>query len=196
MGTLDIPIFTLRTVLFPGGVLPLRVFEQRYMDMIKNCIRDSRSFGVCLIKEGPEVGEAAVPEDVGCLAKVTDWEMPQLGILDISTVGQQRFRILKHWATNSHLVMAQVLLVPEEPAQSLPAAHQVCATVIQQVVQRLGGKNFLPPHKYHDAVWVGYRLAEVLLMDIIEKQHLLEMQDSLIRIHRLHQILQKQGLVH
>ena len=76
------------TVLFPGGALPLRIFEQRYMEMAKACLRDSAPFGVCLIREGREVGAPAVPERVGCLARIADWDMPQLGLLQVTARGE------------------------------------------------------------------------------------------------------------
>ena len=81
-------------MLFPGGVLPLRVFEARYMDMTRDCIRDNKPFGVCLIREGREVGAPAVPEPVGCLARIAEWDMQQLGVMTLRTVGTERFRLL------------------------------------------------------------------------------------------------------
>jgi len=91
----DFPLFPLGTVLFPGGRLPLRVFEQRYLEMAKSCLRDGASFGVCLIREGAEVGAPATPESVGCTARITQWDMQQLGVLQIVAQGEQRFRILE-----------------------------------------------------------------------------------------------------
>jgi Lon protease-like protein len=81
-------------VLFPGGRLPLRIFEQRYMEMAKACLRDGTPFGVCLIRDGAEVGAAATPMEVGTLAKIESWDMPQLGVLQVSALGERRFRIL------------------------------------------------------------------------------------------------------
>ena len=85
--TLDIPLFPLNAVLFPGGRLPLRVFEARYMDMTRDCLRDEQPFGVCLIKQGKEVGEVAVPEDIGCLAHIAECDMQQLGVLTLRAGG-------------------------------------------------------------------------------------------------------------
>ena len=87
-------IFPLNTVLFPGGALPLKIFEQRYIEMTKVCISEERPFGVCLIKEGREVGTPAVPQDIGCLARIAQWDMPQLGVFHLQVEGLQRFRIL------------------------------------------------------------------------------------------------------
>jgi len=90
----EIPIFPLGTVLFPGGVLPLKLFEARYLDMAARCMRSNSPFGVCLISEGGEVGEPAVPHGLGTIARIVDWDMSQPGLLFIKTVGGERFRIL------------------------------------------------------------------------------------------------------
>src|SRR5205814_7290111 len=87
-------LFPLNTVLFPGGVLPLKIFEQRYIEMTKVCIKEDCAFGVCLVKEGREVGTPAVPQDIGCLARIAQWEMPQLGVFHLETQGTRRFRII------------------------------------------------------------------------------------------------------
>ena len=116
-------IFPLNTVLFPGGRLPLRVFEQRYMDMTKQCIAANRPFGVCQIKEGQEVGTPAVPETVGCLACITEWDMPQLGVFQLQTEGVQRFRILSSSVARNGLISAHIETMPNEdsvtPASTL-----------------------------------------------------------------------------
>jgi Lon protease-like protein len=91
----EISLFPLHTVLFPGGLLPLRVFEPRYMEMVSACLRGNEPFGVCLIREGREVGAPAVPHSVGCLARIAQWDMQQLGVLNIVARGERRFRIVE-----------------------------------------------------------------------------------------------------
>src|SRR6188768_4210937 len=90
----SVPLFPLQAVLFPGSVLPLRIFEARYMDMAKACIKSGDPFGVCLIREGAEDGAPAVPENVGCLARILDCDMEELGILKVRAEGLERFRLL------------------------------------------------------------------------------------------------------
>src|SRR3954471_18486567 len=107
----DVPLFPLNTVLFPGGRLPLRIFEQRYMDMAKACLKDNSPFGVCLIVDGKEVGEPAIPADVGTLARIATWDMPQLGVLEVVAVGSQRFRIKEQRAGSNGLVRGDVELL-------------------------------------------------------------------------------------
>jgi Lon protease-like protein len=114
-----LPLFPLRTVLFPGGVLPLKVFEPRYVEMTKQCLKDEQPFGVVLITEGDEVAHKdALPPTfatIGTLARITDFDMPQLGILHLSTVGLSRFRVERHAVDPSGLITAQIVPIAGEP---------------------------------------------------------------------------------
>jgi hypothetical protein len=191
---IQVPIFPLNTVLFPGGLLPLKIFEQRYLDMTKRCIRDSTPFGVCLIREGTEVGEPARPHECGCLASIVSWDMPQLGIFVLMAQGQQRLQIIEQWSQPDRLRMADVTLLPEETSQALPEEHMACAEVLREVASRAGESSLPAPLRYDDAVWVGYRLAEVLPLENTLRQHLLEMPDAISRLRLLTTILAQQGL--
>src|SRR5512144_312139 len=108
MGRESIPIFPLNTVLYPGMLLPLRIFEVRYMDMARECLREGTSFGVCLIKEGQEVGAPAVPEAVGCIASIAECDMEELGIRKIVAKGGERFRIAASEVGRQGLIVAEV----------------------------------------------------------------------------------------
>src|SRR5205814_9914081 len=108
----ELALFPLGTVLFAGGRLPLRIFEQRYMAMAKVCLRDGAPFGVCAIREGQEVGTPAVPYDVGTLAKIGEWEMPQLGMLHVIAQGEERFRIVERRVQPDGLQVARIELLP------------------------------------------------------------------------------------
>ena len=131
MSTREIPIFPLSTVLFPGGMLPLRIFEQRYLEMTKICIRDNSPFGVCLIREGHEVGNPAVPHTVGCTAHILRWDMPHLGLFHLMTEGGSVFRILEQWSSRSGLLHAQVELDDPMPALPLPEAFASLAQLLE-----------------------------------------------------------------
>jgi Lon protease-like protein len=190
----ELPLFPLNTVLFPGGILPARVFEQRYMDMTKACLRNDTPFGVCFIKEGGEVGAPAVPHEIGCLAKITDWDMQQLGVLNIKALGLRRFRILDTRTQDDDLIIARAQLLPVEAPLALPTDHAACAGVLKHIIDRVGADKFKAPLTYDDAVWVGYRLAEVLPIKLSAKQNMLEMNDSVVRLEVLHRFLTQQGL--
>jgi Lon protease-like protein len=186
-------IFPLGTVLFPGGTLPLKIFEQRYIEMTKVCIRDNRPFGVCLIREGREVGEPAVPETIGCLASIERWDMPQLGLFDLVARGGERFRLLDSRVAPNGLMSGSI----ERIAADIPSAHvdRACREVLTLIINRVGSSHFPEPIDLDDATWVGCRLAEVLPLDARVKQSLLEVQDAGERLDQLREILMKEGLV-
>ncbi len=186
-------IFPLGTVLFPGGTLPLKIFEQRYIQMTKICIRDSRPFGVCLIREGDEVGVPAVPESIGCLASIERWDMPQLGLFELVARGGQRFRLLESRVAPNGLISASI----ERIADDTRSAHvdTACREVLKLIINRVGAAHFPEPIALDDATWVGCRLAEVLPLDARVKQSLLEMQDAAGRLDQLREILVTEGLV-
>jgi len=192
--TCTIPVFPLNAVLFPGSLLPLKLFEQRYMDMAKVCLSEKKPFGVCLIKEGSEVGAPATPEIIGCLAHIIDWDMQQLGLLHLNTLGGRRFQISEPSTATNGLISAQVALLPEPPSVPLPPEHRVCAKVLHMIVRKMGEERFNAPFKFEDAEWVGYRLAEALPLKPIVKQKMLEMNDTVMRLEILHKFLASQGL--
>lgn len=186
-------IFPLGTVLFPGGTLPLKIFEQRYIEMTKACIKDERPFGVCLIREGREVGEPAVPETVGCLATIERWDMPQLGLFHLIARGGERFRLLDTHAAKNGLLSGSIERIGSDPpgAEVDPA----CRDVLKLIIEHVGAANFPSPLALEDASWVGYRLAEFLPFDMRYKQELLELQDASERLTRLRRALIERGLV-
>jgi len=191
---LRVPIFPLHTVLFPGGLLPLRVFEARYMDMTRDCLRHEQPFGVCLIHEGKEVGEPAIPEPVGSLASVTEWDMQQPGILNLKTRGGQRFRILERETGPQGLISAGIELIPSEETVAVPEEFAACVRLLRMVVANQGAPVFAEPHAFDDAAWVGYRLTEILPVPLIAKQKILELTDSLARLSVLQRFLESRGL--
>ncbi len=193
-GVIQVPIFPLNTVVFPGGRLPLMIFEQRYLEMTKRCIRASTPFGVCLIREGREVGEPAQPYEIGCLASIVSWDMPQLGIFILMTQGTQRLRIIEQWTQPDRLRVANIELLPEEDYQLLPTEHIAFANVLRAVAGRAGESTFPAPPRYDDATWIAYRLAEVLPLENTVRQQLLEMPDADSRLQLLTSVLAQQGL--
>jgi Lon protease-like protein len=192
--TLRIPLFPLNTVLFPGGVQALKIFEQRYLDMAAACLKDNTPFGICLIEAGSEVGEAAVPHPFGTLAHITDWDMEQLGLLMISTRGGRRFRVLDHEVGADKLLMATVELLVE-PETPLPQTRERLLPLLQRIVSDLGPERMPEPHRFGDAAWVGYRLTEILPIQNLAKQRLLELDDPLSRLEILEKFLDQRKLL-
>jgi len=187
-----VPIFPLNTVLFPGGVLPLKIFEQRYLEMTKVCISENSSFGVCLIKEGRETGTPAVPQDIGCLARIAQWDMPQLGVFHLQVEGTQRFRIMSSAVEKSGLISAAIECLPVD-AEIAPE-EPLCGDVLKAIIEKIGAAHFPAPHRFDDAAWIGYRLSEVLPLSLDTRQQLLRMTDPQARLAQLSRILSEQGL--
>jgi len=196
--TTTVPLFPLRTVLFPGGLLPLKVFEQRYIDMTKACMKDGQPFGVVMITAGDEVAtRSGIPTfaNVGTLATITNWDMPELGILHVATEGLSRFQVRGHRVQPDKLVVADVAEIPNEPRVPLPDDAQPIARLLELIASRVGKQNFPADPDYGDATWVGYRLAEVLPLPLSIKQSMLEINDAPVRLKVLGQFLQQQGLI-
>ena len=193
--TLRIPLFPLNTVLFPGGLQPLKIFEQRYLDMAAACMKDNSPFGICLIDKGGEVGRAAVPHGVGTLATITNWEMEQLGILMITAQGGRRFRIIETQIGDGHLLEGTVELLAEASPTPLPPERERLLPLLQRIVGDLGPERIPEPHRYDDAEWVGYRITEVLPIQNLAKQKLLELDDPLARLEILEKYLSQRKLL-
>ena len=189
-----VPIFPLATVLYPGTRLPLKIFEQRYMDMAKACLKHDSAFGVCLIREGAEVGAPAVPEPVGCLARIAAWDMETLGVLKVTAEGLDRFRLLATRTTPAGLILGDIERIAEGEATQVPELAQ-CAAFVQKVVAAVGESRFAQPRRYDDASWVGFRLAEILPLRNAAKQKLLELTDPAARLAVLHRFLLERNLV-
>ena len=184
----DIPLFPLNTVLFPGGRLPLRIFEQRYMDMAKVCLKDGSPFGVCMIREGLEVGDPAIPVGVGTLAKITDWDMPQLGMLHVVALGEKRFRIEERRVEKNGLARANVTLLPDDEDASIPSHCASCVTLVEKAIKQQPA-FFAPPLRKESCSWVSSRLTELLPLPLSAKQELLELSDARARLERINALL-------
>ena len=190
MTLVDIPLFPLSTVLFPGGDLRLRIFEPRYLDLVRDCARDSRGFGVCLILEGTEAGAPAVPAAVGTLARIVDFDMLPDGLLGIRASGGERFRVASTRVRDNGLVHGEVEFWPDEAVVPVPPEYGLLATILERLFERIGGDTArVDRARYDDASWVGFRLAEQLPLRNDEKQHLLQLADPIERLAQLTQEL-------
>lgn len=203
-----LPIFALNTVLFPGGLLPLRVFEPRYMDMVRRAMRDASEFGVCLIRKGHEAGQRNVEtEAIGCRARIDDWAMEQLGVLQIATTGTERFQIVARAVQADGLMVAEVESLEHEAYAPLPEEAAPCAALLERIVSQweAGAPSDTPhgkgpppiarPYRFDDATWVGNRLSEVLPVSLLAKQKLMALTDGPARIAIVLRYLQQHRIV-
>lgn len=175
-------------MLFPGGRLPLRIFETRYMDMAKACLKDGSPFGVCLIREGMEVGAPATPSDMGTLAKILTWDMPQLGLLHVTARGERRFRILERRVQPDGLARASIEVLADDTDTAVPAACAALVKLLERVIEQ-HSELLERPHRLDSCSWVSSRLAELLPLPLDAKQALLELDDARARLERLNALV-------
>lgn len=180
----EIPLFPLNLVLFPGGPLPLRIFETRYVDMVRRCLRESSGFGVVLIRAGREAGPAEF-DAVGTYANIADFHQLPDGLLGLSCVGERRFRILSSRLQADGLNLGEVDWLAPEPAVALPERHAELAQLLRSVLPQLGEPYAGIDMRLEDAAWVGHRLAEILPLEPATKQLCLELSDPLRRLDLL-----------
>ncbi|HNP37058.1 MAG TPA: LON peptidase substrate-binding domain-containing protein [Woeseiaceae bacterium] len=183
-----IPIFPLNTVLFPGGPLPLRIFEARYLDMISERMRSDAPFGVVLIKNGKEDGYAST-FDVGTLASICDWYQGSDGLLGVTAIGGQRFRLLSVESQPNGLNVAEVELLPVEERVPLPDEFAGIARILEDILNDLGRLYTSLEADYEDVGWVTYRFVEVLPMDLARKQACLENSTPVERLQLVRELL-------
>ena len=192
---MEIPLFPLNTVLFPGGVLPLRIFEQRYLDMAAASMKEAAAFGICLIAAGEEAGGIAEPHPVGTLARITDWAMEQLGILQVTVRGEQRFRILDKTAGANNLLRATVEIIDDNGPLPVPIELRRLLPLLRRIAGDMGPTRIPEPHRYEDAEWVGFRITEILPVQNLAKQKLLELEDPISRLEILEKFLDQRKLL-
>ena len=183
-----VPIFPLNTVLFPGGPLPLRIFEPRYIDMVSACMKSDTPFGVLLIKEGDESGLATTYE-VGTLAKITDFYQGSDGLLGVTALGEERFRLLSSDSQIDGLNIGDVELLEAELFLPLPDEYRQLPGMLANVLDDLGRLYEARDRNYEDAVWVSYRFLEILPIDLEQKQLSLESSNTLARLKLVDELL-------
>lgn len=185
-----LPLFPLNTVLFPGEQLSLRIFEARYLDLVRDCGRSGEGFGVCLILEGDEVGAPALPAAIGCEARITDFSTGPDGLLLLSVQGDRRFHVERSRVRDNGLIIADVSWYEMPDRQAVQPEHQLLALLLRRIVERAG-----PPHDqiekacFDDADWVSWRLAEWLPLTGLDRQVLLQESDSHARLQKLVELI-------
>jgi Lon protease-like protein len=180
-----LPLFPLRTVLFPGGLLPLRIFEPRYIDMIGRCMREGVPFGVLCLIEGGESGAVAQLAEVGSSARIVDFEQLDDGLLGILCRGEQRFRLLQRHTQTDGLHVGEVRWLVDPPHTPLKDARRPLGNVLRKVIGEYGelAKHLQPD--FGDAGWVANRFAELLPLSRDVQQRLLETDDPAARLEAL-----------
>jgi uncharacterized protein len=190
----ELPVFPLGSVLFPHGSMSLKIFEPRYMEMAKAALKHQHPFAIHLIREGVEVGAPAVPETIGTLATIEEWDMPQLGILQVRVVGGLRCRIRETQVNANGLILAQAEMIDDDASRPSHALA-VCATFLAKVFAAQGADVQQTDLPFDDAFWVGMRLTEMLPMVMPVKQKMLELTDATMRLEVIQRFLTDHKLV-
>ena len=209
----SLPLFPLGMVLYPGGLMPLRIFEVRYLDMIGKCHKNGAPFGVVSLTQGSEVrkadagepsGDGFAVEDfnlVGTLATITEFSIPQPGLMMIRCEGAQRFRITSREKLKHGLWIADVTRLDEDMAVAVPEDLQTSANALGKLIKTLQDRNvpedqlpIIPPYRLDDCGWVANRWCELLPIPLELKQRLMELENPLVRLELVSDILERTGI--
>jgi Lon protease-like protein len=198
-----IPLFPLGTVLFPDGVIALKIFEARYLDMIKQCLREKTAFGVVSIIKTPDSHEENLSlyfSKIGTLAQIEDFDPVQPALYMTKSFGTQRFKLLSSKQEASGLWIGEVELLDNDPLMPIPQEHQGVAQLLDQIISviqsedLLGEAPFKKPFKVDDCGWVSNRLAELLPISLAQKNHLLAQTNPRIRLDLITEIIEDDDL--
>jgi hypothetical protein len=187
--TYRLPLFPLSSVVLPGGLFALRLFEARYLDLVSECLRNDSGFGICLIRQGGEAGEPALPFGTGTEVRIVDWDQQPDGLLGITVAGQHKVRVHDLWTEANQLVVAHVEALPPEPSEPVPPECAQLVEVLGQILQQLAPVIQYSEPQWDDAAWVGGRLTELLPLPTRVRQYLLELDNPVARLHELRQAL-------
>lgn len=196
-----IPLFPLQTVLFPDGIIALKIFEVRYLDMMKTCFKNQTFFGIVGIEEGAEIQDPAKPDillsQFGTLAKIIEFDPIQPALYMTRSVGQARFSLLQSRREKGGLWMGEVQPVAADPGMPIPSELNDTALLLSEIitsVQKQGlNENQLPfqePYRLDDCAWVSNRLAEILPLSVSQKNHLLMQENPRLRLDLIHELLE------
>jgi hypothetical protein len=186
------PLFPLNTVLFPGGVLPLKIFETRYLDMISQCFKTNKEFGVVGITKGSDVmqlGEAVAFAEVGTIARIIHFDVPQVGLINIRCVGTSRFRIQRCEQLEDGLWVGDAETIADDRMVPLQADLQRPAQALSELIAAMQNQGIsdeempvLSPYRLDDCGWVANRWCEILPISLAQKQNMLELDSPLVRL--------------
>lgn len=189
----ELPLFPLGTVLFPGGLMPLQIFETRYLDLVKRCMREERPFGVVLIREGSEAsGSDDFPPKiagVGTRARIVDFTQLANGMLGITARGEDRFRLDSSRVQDDRLLVGEVTPLAEPEAVEVPDEYASLLEILQQLLEHPAVNRLGLEVDWEDARSVSGRLADLLPVSATLKQSLLELDDPILRLAELERVV-------
>ena len=182
---MQLPLFPLSSIVLPNGYLPLRLFERRYIDMVKDCFRNDTGFGICLIRKGREAGETAEPYPIGTLVSIVDFDQGTDGLLHITVKGMQEFRLVSHASSDTGLLFGEAELLPPHPPTPMEPEYEMLAQKLELILNYLDTEIRFEDKHLDDADWVCHRLLEVLPLAPEAKFELLQMDGNRERLEAL-----------
>lgn len=186
MPTESLALFPLHTVLLPGAALGLRVFEARYLDLVRDCGRKGTGFGVCMIIKGEEVGAPAAAAAFGTEAVIEDFGQGDDGLLTLSVRGARRFHVERARVRDNGLQVADIRWCEVDASQPVQPEHGLLPVLLDSIIEKVGGEHARADRAlFDDAAWVGWRLAELLPLHDAHRQELLQLDDPHARLDRL-----------
>jgi len=182
---MQIPLFPLSSIVMPDGLLPLRLFERRYLDMVSACFREGTGFGVCLLKSGTEAGGHSEPYPRGTLVNIIDFDQGADGLLHITALGQQEFTVLEHWQLENGLFMGDVNFLDAALPTAMAAEFEPLANKLGLILSYVEPGIHYPEKLLDNADWVCHRLLELLPLAPPSKMELLELPSNADRLQAL-----------
>ena len=187
----SVPLFPLKSIVLPGGIFPLRIFERRYIDMVKNCIKDETGFCIVLVRNDTKDKYIDDIYNYGCYVKITDWNQLEDGLLGITVEGQSKVQILNSKLNDNNLLCGNIELRSDEKEYMIPQKYIILSKFYKKIYP--GIKNFISykNERYSDASWIGFRLTECLPLDSHVKNQLIAINNGIERLEKLDEIINK-----
>ena len=198
MKTYNLPLFPLNLVVCPDGYLPLKIFEARYLDMVRDCLRNKSSFAiVTILPEGETDTEGNFPfANIGTLVNIVDADVTTVGLMMIRCVGQHRVKVDSFTQQPDGLVMGEVNDIPNDVSIPVPEDLNPSVKVLKQLLKTLANQNLSPtnmpivePYQFENAAWVANRWVELLDLPLLQKQRLMQMEGPILRLELIQDIL-------
>ena len=185
MSAMELPLFPLSGIVMPEGIMPLRLFERRYIDMVTDCMRNGTGFGICLIRDGGEAGQAAEPYPLGTEVRIVDFDQGADGLLHITARGEREFSLLTYAANDKQLLIGEVELRETPAATPMEPAFETLAHKLDLILRYVEADIAYPDKRLDDADWVCHRLLELLPLAAPAKFELLQMESNRERLETL-----------
>lgn len=185
----NIPIFPLKSIILPGGQFPLRIFERRYLDMTRECLKNDKGFVIALTKRDSDYISSVY--DYASYVEIVDWSQLDGGLLGITVEGKNIVKLNNYALDESNLLKGDALEIDCGIDYLVPQKYQILSKFYKKIYPEIKAYIFHIKPKYNDANWLGFRLIECLPLELDDKADLISMQEPLDRLERILHIVKK-----